>query len=91
MEIRNRVFAWDRIQKRGKNDMSICYLCREAKEYNIHLMFHYPYARTLWKDAEKMNSYITNVWNASFIEELLRKQLSKKKLQSYRALRCLVT
>eukprot|EP00253_Pinus_taeda_P010493 PITA_10493 len=45
---KNKILTWDRIQKKGFNGPSRCYLCNNDTETRDHLLVRCPYTEKLW-------------------------------------------
>eukprot|EP00253_Pinus_taeda_P027885 PITA_27885 len=50
---KNKILTWDRIQKKGFNGPSRCYLCNSDGETRNHLLINYPFAKTLWINTKR--------------------------------------
>eukprot|EP00253_Pinus_taeda_P031278 PITA_31278 len=51
---KNKILTWDRIQKKGFNGPSRCYLCNNDTETRDHLLVRCPYTEKLWLLAKRL-------------------------------------
>ena len=51
---KNKILTWDRIQKKGFNGPSRCYMCKTEVETRNHLLINCPFAKNLWMSTKRI-------------------------------------